>query len=760
MMAQACNPVPVTNTSDPPSKIQQVAMHSSPRRISESCHSPIKSKGNSMPSLSSSSPRRQMSTSSKSLGSPAKSPQKSAHSPSLSPRRKSNRREMDRKLQQAIVEQVGEGPVLRFGPVCQPTALPQQISKLSIDKLDAYIKIKATLEAEQADEAKKDRLSGEILLRVAMFCNFSLEPSMKLLRRTDSSCLRLSANRIANDLKRNIVVPLPFLQTKEGHDMIYFCPERIQPKDDSASMLKSMLIYAMNSIYERHRNPRRKMAMLINLSNWTMKEHFALDHWLQIIDIFQGHVAPMRISQVFLVKPPEDFDRAFKMIKFMCKAGYDHRFHRLKCEEALSQFFSLGYETYLPNDFECGMVPVEHLVRDFVSYRQALERLAKQSSYKSSPRHKQKSSAQSINSVEATPKIQNKRPTFQRHSSMPGLLKATADAPLTPTESTTEDSDTSRPFDCPPPLARESTQSETNLPCTPKRENAAKSSIASPSKGPASSKDAGISKTSCPPPVLPVKSPSNKPPNTPKTEHPPPPPHSESPSKIRASPQRILKRIASVPMLLVSSLMSSPSKSSKMIDSESEHEDVEPKDLSETSEESEALSKETPTTPKTPRDSSSCVRPKLEREASQATLARSITPFRRRSCMGSTPSTPSKTIRRRASSRVRAISVSDLSLEKKKEEPSQSRTTRATLRPTLARSTSAFDNMSVSSRNLMRRNMAINDPEPPSEETEPLRVSDPTSAVAAMASTALPRKRSTSRRDLMRRSMSSGSLRL
>ena len=117
-----------------------------------------------------------------------------------------------------------------------------------------------------------------------------------------------------------------------------------------------------------------------------------------------------------------------------------------------------------------------------------------------------------------------------------------------------------------------------------------------------------------------------------------------------------------------------------------------------------------------------------------------ITPFRRRSCMGNVPLSSPGRIRRRPSA------VPSLSPQK-----SQPRT-----RPTLTRSQSNHDILSVSRRNLMRRASLDCDGDHANDASE--NVSDPTSTAAAMSSTPLPRTKRLSRRDLMRRSLSSSSL--
>ena len=152
--------------------------------------------------------------------------------------------------------------------------------------------------------------------------------------------------------------------------------------------------------------------------------------------------------------------------------------------------------------------------------------------------------------------------------------------------------------------------------------------------------------------------------------------------------------------------------------------------------------------------------------ASQSTpLGRSITPFRRRSCMGSSPSTPLRSIRRRASlagtetGSVTSKSVASAPVLSVPTLPSLDTT--STARPTLSRGSSQNDSLYASRRSLQRRLSRTNllgSFEQEEEDQAVSKISDPSSTVAAMSSTPLPRTKKLSRRDLLRKSRSSNAL--
>eukprot|EP00977_Amphora_coffeiformis_P025446 scaffold19879_cov174-Amphora_coffeaeformis.AAC.3 len=313
----------------------------------------------------------------------------------------------------------GKGPTYRFGPVCQPVVFSDELAKLLIDDLDAYVQIKFNWDKEGKASSRPD-LDEAILLRVATFCSFQVDTTLEFLRRVESRYWKCTALRLEKDLQRKIVVPIPFLRSTEAHDTVYFNPSRINPKEDSVEMIKSLLIYAINSVYERHRSPRRRAALIMNLSDWNMDEHFGLDQWLHIIDILQGHVLPIRVSQILLVNPPKDFDRTWKFIRFMCKDGFERRFHRV-AEADLAKFLPDGYQEFLPDEFASGLASLDHLVHDFLVYRHTLERLSSPDSEQDSSKRTNTTVTIKAPQLDETPKAQNKRPLIHRHAFMSDL---------------------------------------------------------------------------------------------------------------------------------------------------------------------------------------------------------------------------------------------------------------------------------------------------------------------------------------------------
>lgn len=302
---------------------------------------------------------------------------------------------------------MGKGPVRRFGPVCCTPNLQKRITRLQVsgrlsinevqdslqqrnmidlpvqlthstkvEHLDAYVKIKTTYDEYMA-EGKKP-LPEDLVLRAAVFHGFDETKAVELLRRMEARFWTQTAKNLEPDFNLRICVPLPHIKTKTCQDCLYFMPARFAAKERSSSVVISLMTYVMNATYERYRDRRRKMCIIINLRDWIFDQHFRLDAWLQLMDLWQGRTAPLRISQVLMINATPDFERAWTTIKTMGSSSFCTRVHFLEDESNLSEYMSSPeYADHLPNDFSSGSVPMSTLVRDFVVYRVTLERLSK-----------------------------------------------------------------------------------------------------------------------------------------------------------------------------------------------------------------------------------------------------------------------------------------------------------------------------------------------------------------------------------------------
>eukprot|EP00977_Amphora_coffeiformis_P014451 scaffold4059_cov177-Amphora_coffeaeformis.AAC.2 len=285
----------------------------------------------------------------------------------------------DRNVEQQLIDMIGKGPVRKFGPVCQAPDLQKRITRLQVEHLDAYVKIKTAYEEHIASRKKTVQpLLDDLILRAAVVHNFDEVKAVELLRRMETRFWTLTAKQLEADLKLEICVPLPHIKTKTCQDVLYFMPARFAAKERSSSVVISLMTYVMNAMYERYRDRRRKTCIIINLRDWTFDQHFRLDAWLQLMDLWQGRTAPLRISQVLMVNATADFEKAWTTIKTMGSSSFCGRVQFLEDESSLSEHMSSPeYIEHLPNDFGTGSVPMKSLVREFMVYRVTLERLLK-----------------------------------------------------------------------------------------------------------------------------------------------------------------------------------------------------------------------------------------------------------------------------------------------------------------------------------------------------------------------------------------------
>lgn len=284
----------------------------------------------------------------------------------------------DRNMENQLIDMIGKGPVRRYGPVCQAPPIQKRLERLNVEHLDAYVKIKTAYdEYLQGRKKPAQPLPEDLVLRAAVIHNFDDTKAVELLRRMEARYWTVTAKQLEKDLKLQMCVPVPHLKTKVCQDVIYFVPSQFEAKERSSSVVVSLMTYVMNCTYERYRDRRRKLCLMINLADWNFDQHFRLDCWLQLMDLWQGRSAPLRVSQVLMVNATEDFDKAWTTIKTMCNPNFVQRVHFLENQEGLAEYLSFSdYKDILPAELG-GAVPTAHFVRDFLAYRVSLERLRK-----------------------------------------------------------------------------------------------------------------------------------------------------------------------------------------------------------------------------------------------------------------------------------------------------------------------------------------------------------------------------------------------
>jgi len=280
---------------------------------------------------------------------------------------------------------IGEDLVEHYGPYPTKASFAKQLETLPSENRVAFNGIKDAWQEDWAQKrgSSKQPWNDEIILRVAAFTEFSLEEAVELLRRMPSkhwhnTVRRLTASKLADDLKSIAVVPLPKLTTKLATDVVYLCPARY---NTSVKPIR-LLTYAMNCMYDRHgaAPSNCKVALLMNMEGYSFsskqQEAFAFTDWITWMEFIQGKNGPLSVVEVLLVNVSTEFKLVWKArLRSKCQEGFAWRFNFVEDASRLDEYLQPGFEPYLPADLPRGQASVQKLVRDFSTYRQALEEI-------------------------------------------------------------------------------------------------------------------------------------------------------------------------------------------------------------------------------------------------------------------------------------------------------------------------------------------------------------------------------------------------
>ena len=87
--------------------------------------------------------------------------------------------------------------------------------------------------------------------------------------------------------------------------------------------------------------------------------------------MLQGRV-PVRVRMFLIVNPPSWFGKIWAIMKGMLAADFRKKVHMIPDSE-VSKFLAPGFETYLPDEMTKGLADTDAMVKDFITYRKALE---------------------------------------------------------------------------------------------------------------------------------------------------------------------------------------------------------------------------------------------------------------------------------------------------------------------------------------------------------------------------------------------------
>ena len=132
------------------------------------------------------------------------------------------------------------------------------------------------------------------------------------------------------------------------------------------------LVYAMDAVYERHRDMSRTMGLLVNMKGWT-KDSFKLEVFQEMMGVLQGRKAPFRIDLLIMVNRPKWFDSIWTtVVEPQLKPEFRKKVQMIH-EDSLNRLFKPGFEAYLPDDLKAGTASTDDLVNDFIAFRMFLE---------------------------------------------------------------------------------------------------------------------------------------------------------------------------------------------------------------------------------------------------------------------------------------------------------------------------------------------------------------------------------------------------
>ena len=326
-----------------------------------------------------------------------------------------------------LAAKIGEDLVARYGPFPSKSSVSKQLESLSLTQRSAFNEIKDAWEAEWSLKHRraKQPWNDEIILRVAMFADYSPDKAVDLLRRMavnhwNNAARRVTATKLADDMKSLAVVPLPRLTSNEATDVVYICPARFNTNVNPMRLLT----YAMNCLYDRHGDTPSdcRVGLLMNMEGYSFsskqQKAFAFTDWISWMEFIQGRNGPLSVVEILLVNVSTEFKLVWKArLRSQCHEGFSWRFKFVEEATDLDKYLCRGFETSLPADLPRGQASVQKLVRDFSTYRQALEDIV----FDLSDRGNVDESEDENEEAGTSSLSIDRRATMIRHASMPSI---------------------------------------------------------------------------------------------------------------------------------------------------------------------------------------------------------------------------------------------------------------------------------------------------------------------------------------------------
>ena len=267
-----------------------------------------------------------------------------------------------------MIEILGKGP-MRFGPVRSPLVVKDTIRKPS--DLEAYIQLKVAVEKNGLEQ----KFTDTEILRVAVYHNFHVERTIKLLKRMDPLYWNISATQLQRQLQTQTLFPLPQKMTSKDKmikSFVYMKPSRFAPSEMHTSSIISNLLYVMDSLDRSTEDgERHKIGFIANMNDWSA-ENFTVDYCRHFMEALQGKRGPVHVDLFLIVNAPAWFENVWTVMKPMLSSGFRSKIHRID-ESQLDEYLASGFEQYLPDELGNGSMAVAEAVEDFTKFRQFVE---------------------------------------------------------------------------------------------------------------------------------------------------------------------------------------------------------------------------------------------------------------------------------------------------------------------------------------------------------------------------------------------------
>ena len=275
----------------------------------------------------------------------------------------------EKKVHSTMTEVLGKGP-MRFGSVRRPLDLKGRLL-LNARDLQAFIRLEVATERHDLQY----KFTPEQIFRVALYHDFNVEKSVRLLKQMDDRYWNVSAEQLRAQLETQTLFPLPSKLTskdKKIKSFFYMKPSRFHPNETKTSGIIANLLYVMDSL-DRYTEgtERNKIGFIANMADWKM-ENFSMEYCLQFMEALQGKKGPVNVDLFLIVNPPNWFGKIWDVLKPMLSTTFRRKVHMIPVSE-LKDFLVSGYEKYLPEELASGRVQVDDLVQDFIRYRSYVE---------------------------------------------------------------------------------------------------------------------------------------------------------------------------------------------------------------------------------------------------------------------------------------------------------------------------------------------------------------------------------------------------